>query len=378
MKTLQLGMGWFAEEPGGLERVYSGLVGHLPQEGVAVGGLVAASSNVDQTSGGQVHSFARADAMLPRRLIGARAAICQALSTGQVDLVASHFALYTWPAIDIVRRQPLVVHFHGPWAAESGVERRRTLAQQAKLRIESTVYRRAQRLIVLSEAFSQVLIRGYGVPGDRIRVIPAGIDPSPFAVECNRHHAREALGWPKDRPILLSVRRLARRMGLENLIEAISLVRRIIPDILLLIIGRGALQTKLEQRVRELGLENHIRLLGFMADEELPLAYRAADLTIVPSIALEGFGLTTIESLASGTPVLVTPIGGLPEVVRDLSENLVLNGSEPAHLHDGLQQALKGARPLPSPEDCRAYVEQRFTWPVIARRVKAVYEEALA
>ena len=78
-----------------------------------------------------------------------------------------------------------------------------------------------------------------------------------------------------------------------------------------------------------------MRLLGFVAEEDLPWLYRACDISIVPSVALEGFGLPTIESLAAGTPVLVTPIGGLPETVSEL---------DPGSGAAGCQRELPGGR----------------------------------
>jgi len=150
-----------------------------------------------------------------------------------------------------------------------------------------------------------------------------------------------------------------------------------VPEVLLLIAGRGPLADALQAQIDALGLAQHVRLLGFVPDEQLPLAYRAADLTIVPTVALEGFGLITLESLAAGTPVLVTPIGGLPEAVRGLSASLVLEAATKEALAAGLIEALTGQRPLPTAEACQAYVRAHYDWPVIARRVKAVYEEAL-
>jgi glycogen synthase len=109
----------------------------------------------------------------------------------------------------------------------------------------------------------------------------------------------------------------------------------------------------------------------------LPMAYRAANLTVVPSVAFEGFGLTVVESLAAGTPALVTPVGGLPEVVRDLSPGLVLPAIGTSPLSEGLVTALTRESSLPDAEACRAYALARYDWSVIAGRVRGVYAEAL-
>jgi glycosyltransferase involved in cell wall biosynthesis len=166
-------------------------------------------------------------------------------------------------------------------------------------------------------------------------------------------------------------------MGLENLISAIPQIRRRVPEVLLLIAGKGALSRELEARVRSLGLTDNVRILGFVPDEELPIAYRAADLSIVPTVALEGFGLIAVESLAAGTPVLVTPVGGLPEVVSDLSADLVLPGCDIGDLAEGLGAALRGELILPDAEASQSYVRARYDWPIVAARTREVYAEAL-
>jgi glycosyltransferase involved in cell wall biosynthesis len=100
-------------------------------------------------------------------------------------------------------------------------------------------------------------------------------------------------------------------------------------------------------------------------------------LTVVPSIALEGFGLPIVESLAAGTPPLVTPVGGSPEVVRELSPELVLPAPGAGPLGEGLVAALTGGLHLPSAEACQAYARARYDWPLVAARVQGVYSEAL-
>jgi glycosyltransferase involved in cell wall biosynthesis len=166
-------------------------------------------------------------------------------------------------------------------------------------------------------------------------------------------------------------------MGLENLIAAIAVVKDQYPDVLLLIAGKGAIADNLRSQIQSLQLENHVQLLGFVPDQDLAIAYRAAELSIVPTVALEGFGLIVIESLASGTPVLGTPIGGIPEILQPFSQDLVLEGSTTEQLAKGMIEALSGKRPMPSVEACQTYVRQNYDWTVIAKQIKSVYTQIL-
>ena len=377
VRTLQLGMEWFPEKPGGLNRVYYELSHHLPDASVEVRGLVAGSEKVTEDSRGMIEGFApHSEALLPR-LLAVRRLARPLLRSDPGLLVVSHFALYTASVLGELGDHPLVVHFQGPWGLEGHAERQSPLTVLAKTAVERIVYRRAAAFIVLSTPFGRILQRRFGIPAERIHVIPGGVDVARFAIEESRIECRQRLGWPVGRPIVLAVRRLMRRMGLSELIAATAQIRERIPDVLVLIAGSGPIAAELQAQIEALGLTDNVRLLGFVPDDDLPSAYRAADLTVVPTVALEGFGLIVPESLAAGTPVLVTPIGGLPEAVGGLSERLILSGTGPEAIAKGVGDALTGVLPLPSARECLDYARQHYDWPMIAQRTRAVYEEAM-
>jgi glycogen synthase len=366
-------MGWFGEEPGGLNRMYAGLLRSLEREEVALRGLVAGTPRPGQRLPACLSFFERREASALKRLQACRRAVASVLRTQRVDVVAAHFSLYAVPVLDLLGERRFVFHFHGPWASESQVEGDSAVGVAIKRRIEARVYRRADRFIVLSSAFAQVLERQYDVARERIFIVPGGVDADTYCMNGSRREARERLHLPPDRPLIVSVRRLIHRVGLEGLIDAMAVVRKCAPEALLLIAGRGLMARELETRIASHGLQDHVRLLGFVAEEDLPWLYRACDLSVVPSVALEGFGLPTIESLASGTPVLVTPVGGLPETVSELDPALVVPEASVASLADAMCRALRDLGKLPSPDACAHYVREHFHWPVIARKVLAVY-----
>ncbi len=377
LQTVQLGKGWFPEQSGGLNRYFHGLLQALPTVDVAPMGLVAGSDQVAESSGGTVQVFAASQDSLPSRWWGARAHLRQLLADHPESLVVSHFALYTAPCMDLIPDGRFVVHFHGPWAEESRAEGAGRMATAAKHWVEQRVYDRAARFIVLSRAFATVLEQQHGIPAEQIRVIPGGVDTRRFQVEQTREAARNQLGWPVDRPVVFVVRRLVRRMGLEGFIDAVRHAREHVPDLLVLIAGSGPLSGDLEARCVVQGLGDHVRLLGYLHDDLLPLAYRAADLTVVPSVALEGFGLIVAESLAAGTPVLVTNIGGLPETIEGLSPQCIVRETGPAAMGATMAGALRGTLGLPSAEACARHAHDHFDWQSVVSQVRQTYDEVM-
>ena len=160
----------------------------------------------------------------------------------------------------------------------------------------------------------------------------------------------------------------------SNAPAAVAALRKRVPDVLVLIAGQGPMEQELRTQIRRAQLDEHCRLVGFIDEADLPSAYRAADLTVVPSVALEGYGLIVPESLAAGTPALVTPVGGLPETVEGLSLHCVFADSTADAIARGLGDALTGAVPMPTADDCRAYARRRNDWSVIVEQVRRVYD----
>ena len=337
---------------------------HFQQQGTGLGGTENVECLGSTNLGG------------PRRLLNLRRAVLPKLRLAEngPHLVASHFALYAAALLPGLARVPHVVHFHGPWAIEAAVERGSRLNVFMKRALEKLIYPTGRAFITLSQSFKELLTREYQVDPGRVHVIPGGVDIQRFFL-LDRRKARSALGWPQDVSILFCLRRLARRMGLETLLEAFRSVAANHPDAILMIGGSGPLRGELESGITGYGLADRVRLLGFVPEQDLALAYQAADLSIVPSQSLEGFGLTTLESLACGTPVLVTPVGGLPETVSRLEPKLVLADPSSGTLAEALDQFLSGGLALPASADCRRYVELNFSWSKIAKQVSDVYWE---
>jgi glycosyltransferase involved in cell wall biosynthesis len=374
LRILQIGM-HERGSGGGLDRVFWDLVDQLavfPDLALSPFFFQHRSTPIERRSGefclGSTSQFAG------RRLWNLRQAVLSELRASRSGsvVVASHFAFYAAALLPKLSRMNHVVHFHGPWAAETAAEQRLQFNVAIKRAVEGAVYSSAKAFVTLSQAFKDLLTAEYRVDPARVHVIPGAVDAQRFSPG-DRIAARQLLGWPQDARILFCIRRLVRRMGLENLLDAFAEVAGEHPHAMLVLGGTGALRDKLELRARNHHLSGQVRFTGFIPEMDLPLAYRAADLSILPSQSLEGFGLTALESLACGTPVLVTPVGGLPEVVKQLDTKLILPEKGAAAIADRLHLFFSGAISLPSSNDCRKYVESNFSGRVIAERMRALY-----
>lgn len=365
-------MGWFPQTPGGLNRYVYELIHQLAAGNDQIEYCGTGLPNLSQPCPIKLTNLSTDNSNLLYRLWQTHHQFCQR-SAAPPDAINLHFSLYSFPILSrLPRNVPVTFTFHGPWALESQQEGEGQFNIRFKHWLEQQVYQRSDRFIVLSRAFGNILHKEFGVSWKKIHIIPGGVDITRFQPNLTRHDARTKLGFPVDRPILFTPRRLIHRMGLQQLLHALHTVKQSVPDIWLAIAGRGTLRTTLEQQVEELGLSNHVQFLGYLPDEQLPIAYQAADLTIVPSQALEGFGLILLESLACGTPVLATPVGGMPEVLQPFYPPLITESSDAAAIARRLISLFNGELSLPSSESCRDYVVSQFDWRIISQKVRDV------
>lgn len=370
---LCLGLGWFPKTPGGLERYVYDLTLRLAENKDQVE-LCGVGLPEDETNLPiKMTNLAAPDTPILQRLWTVRNNF-KKTRINKPDAINLHFALYSLPILDLIPADvPITFNFHGPWASESQEEGLDNItALVKKTLVEKRTYKRCDRFIVLSKAFGNILHQKYQIPWEKIHVIPGGVDINRFKPDLSITEARTKLGWSVERPTLFTSRRLVHRVGLDKLLTAIAQIKPKIPDIYLAIAGRGPLQNSLQQQVTELGLENNVEFLGFLPDELLPVAYQAADLSIMPSQSFEGFGLAIVESLACGTPVICTPVGGMPEILEQFSPNLITDSIQVNAIAKKLEQVFSGEITKPSREECREYAVNNFDWDKIAQEVRKV------
>ncbi len=382
----------FEDHPGGSRVVARELARGLAARGHAVTFLVRAKE------GQPASDTTENDARVVRYAVppgGARAYIragrdaCACLLRSEkFDIAHTHFAYSAVGPLAVL--PPQIQHirsFYGPWHDEGYVEDKQNgrgprayAVRQARFllrrRIERQNLTRSRTVLVLSE-HSRREVLGLRFPAGRITLVPGGADTDRFR-PAPKAATRAALGLPPDGPLLLSIRRLAPRMGLDTLLAAMPAILRVCPAAHLLIGGTGPEEARLRQTIRSLGLGNAVRLLGFIPDDQLAAYYQAADLFVLPTQALEGFGLVTAESLACGTPVLGTPVGAIPELLAPLDPRLIARTADPAGLAEAVTAFLsQDWRLALTPDRLRAYVLGRYTWDRHTAQTEQVYAALL-
>jgi glycosyltransferase involved in cell wall biosynthesis len=363
-RPLMLGMGWFPGTLGGLDRYYRALFEHLPQaRGVVIGPAEATPASVAVV--------AEAASPLALRLWSYWRASSRA--GAETELLDAHFALYAAAPLLLTRRRgrPAVFHFHGPWAEEvlaaHGASR---LSFALRVGIERRVLRSVDAQIVLSSAFRRLLVERYRIAPWDVHVWPPGVALERFTPG-DRGRARAAEGLAADAFVAVCVRRLVPRMGIEVLLDAWEQIAAGLPgSSALVIVGDGPLAPELADRVARPSLRGSVRLTGRVSDEQLVGLYRAADVAVVPTLAVEGYGLVVLEAAACGTPSIVSDVGGLREAAAPLDRSLVIGPGDSTALAARLGAAAEGA--LPSREATRAYAE-RFSWERLAERHRELY-----
>lgn len=236
----------------------------------------------------------------------------------------------------------------------------------------------ADAFVAITERARETLLLE-GADGARVHVVPMGVDldrfrPSPPSVEL-----RSRLGLAEDHAVVLSVGSMTLAKGMSVLLHAV-LRARLDPDLrrtpfVVVLVGRdvgGA-----GRAIAELGLDDLVKIVPYVAYADMPDLYRVASMHVLPSLPTptwqEQFGMVIVESLASGTPVLTTATGSIPEVVGDAGVVV-----QPAD-HLALYQALKAllldpARRAALARAGRQRAEARFDRHVVSKQIQTVYE----
>lgn len=280
------------------------------------------------------------------------------------DIIHAH---YTWPcgAVGVKLKErynvPLVITEHTHVSLYPLLEKRDPIIIDT--------WNRADVIIRVNKRdipkFKQI------VPSAKFVHIPNGYNPDRIK-PIEQKYAREALNIPSDLKVLFNLARLHPYKGHKYLIEAVSIVIKERKDVVCFIGGSGPLRNTLQDQINKLGLQEHVKLLGFVPDDQLALWMNAADLFVLPSLS-ESFGLVVLEALAVGTPVVATYNGGSEEIVTSEDYGLLCPPKDPECLAEKILIALEKEWDR---EKIRKYAEQ-FTWEKITKQILEIYKKLL-
>jgi len=234
------------------------------------------------------------------------------------------------------------------------------------------VLKRVDKIIAVSDVAAK-FIKSF-VPSVPIEVIPNGVDVKKF----NPRGSKKLRRSLNSDFIILYVGRLVYRKGVHYLIDSMAFITNEHPKSALVIVGDGPLKRHLKERASELGLDKLVLFLGKVTDDELPDVYRSSDVLVMPSLYGESQGIVALEGMASGLPVIASPVGGLREVITDRVTGLLLESISPRSIANTV--LMLHSNPLLSKKiskKAREIVEKKYSWDVIIPKVERVYEEVM-
>lgn len=226
---------------------------------------------------------------------------------------------------------------------------------------EKKCLQRARRIIVLSQFTCDLLARIHRTRFEsKIVIAPGWVDAQNYITHDGKTILRGELAWRTDVPVLFCLRRLVPRMGIGSLIQAAAILRKQGMQFVLYIGGEGAMRQTLLTQIEREGVGEQVKLVGAIPEQQLAVSYAACDAFVIPTRALECFGLIAVEAMAAGTVVLSTPVGALPEIIRPLEPRWLAQDNSAEAIALLIKSFLEGNLPEHSGDEIRRYVTQHY------------------
>jgi glycosyltransferase involved in cell wall biosynthesis len=291
------------------------------------------------------------------------------------DVVHGHHIFQYTAVLDLFQNRsrccytihsPVIDELKITWGAQGFAGKLKSLFGLSIIhKLEASLLLRSSGLTALSCYTPSLIAHHYGdAVAQKIQVIPGWVDTARFQIlgKDQISVARQQLGWPIDAPVLFVLRRLEPRMGLDNLLQALTMVKKRGFNPHTVIGGSGSLQANLMKLRNALGLQADVTFMGFVPAAQLPLAYGACDASIIPTAQLECFGLIALEALACGRPTLVTPVGALPEVMQNFEPEWIARDMTPEGIADLLVAFLQNRLPTHPPQELHNMIERKYSY----------------
>jgi glycogen(starch) synthase len=300
-------------------------------------------------------------------------AVARIVDEKEFDIIHAHDWLTFRAALRVkqLKNCPLIVHVHSVESDRAGSSQGNPLVHE----IESLGLHMADRIIAVSEHTKKAIVRDYGIPTDKIEVVHNSIEAKETSsldpLNAYRYLTMmKGLGYK----VVVNVGRLTIQKGLPNLLKAAQLVIQKQPKTLFLIVGSGEQYRELVELAAELGIGPNVLFADFQRGKKWRDSFAIGDLFVMPSVS-EPFGLTPLEAIGYGMPVLVSKQSGVSEVLHhclkvdywDVEEmaNKIVNVTQSEPMRQELWQ-----------NSYREY--ERLSWDDASHKISALYEKHLA
>ncbi|KPV43425.1 1,4-alpha-glucan branching protein domain-containing protein [Alicyclobacillus ferrooxydans] len=234
----------------------------------------------------------------------------------------------------------------------------------------------AWRVIVCSQYMQREVETIFQLPHDKVHVLPNGVDPQLLDAKQVEDLDRARYAHP-DEPIVLFVGRLVREKGVHILLEAAPLILSEYAHCKFVIVGAGPMETELRYLANRQGIVNSVQFTGFVSDEERNYLLHVADIAAFPSL-YEPFGIVALEAMAAGTPVVVSDVGGLADVVAHERNGLKMYAGDPQSLANQVKVMLQNREGAKTLAETALAEIGRYDWNNIAYETLKIYQGILA
>jgi glycosyltransferase involved in cell wall biosynthesis len=299
-----------------------------------------------------------------------------ALSDGDYDIIHTHIPTpwsADWSAFySNSKKKPLVVTYHNDIIGQGLASLVARIYNSVGL---NYVLKTAAKIIITQPGYLQSSSH-LAKYQDKIEVIPNGVDVEKFQpIQASDNEDKSTIFF------LSVLDEFHKYKGLDYLLEALKIVKNNVPDVKLIVGGKGVLLDHHQEMAASLGLKDNVEFAGFIPDEEIADYYSQASVFVLPSISSlqEGFGIVALEALACQTPVVTTDIVGVAHDLKQIKGGIVIPPRDTHKLADAITQILSDAQMQKEMgQRGRKLVQEKYTWKGVASSMEKVYKEILA
>ena len=232
------------------------------------------------------------------------------------------------------------------------------------------------RVICVSEAVRQAVLVEEGLPASRVQVVRNGIRLSGEFPDSPPEDLRRELGIPPHSPVVLMVANYDRPVkGVLRFLESLPIIRDELPHTRFILLGGGRREAELRARAKALGIDDALIMPGFRKD--VHRFFALADLSVLTSLS-EGLSITILESMRQGVPVVVTDVGGNPEIVKQGRTGYLVPPAEPRAFADAVIRLLRdGSLRERFGREARRVISEEFSLGGVVERYGRIYDEVV-